>query len=134
MSDAMTGHSAMSDHMAWSDTRPATDADRERTRQIVKILQSALSRYKDYHVAEALNFQLEHVALWTGARVVRLSAVAGGAVAGLLGRLCAQKLDAIGGRDLVVGGAAGPLVDAAVPVTDDWPVVRGRRRRAIHFH
>ena len=57
MSDGMAGHSAMSAHMAWSDTRPATDADRERAREIVKTLQAALAKYKDYHVAEADGFK-----------------------------------------------------------------------------
>ncbi len=60
MSDGMAGHSAMSEHMAWSDTRPATDADRERARAIVKTLQAALAKYKDYHVAEADGFKPFH--------------------------------------------------------------------------
>ena len=30
----MSGHSAMAAHMAWSDMRPATDADRERAAEI----------------------------------------------------------------------------------------------------
>src|SRR5947207_288634 len=48
MSDGMAGHAAMSAHMAWSDTRPATNAERERAREIVKNLRSALSKYKDH--------------------------------------------------------------------------------------
>ena len=60
MSDGMAGHAAMSAHMAWSDTRPATDADRERAAEIVKTLQTALARYKDYHVAEADGFKPFH--------------------------------------------------------------------------
>ena len=60
MSDGMAGHSAMSEHMAWSDTRLATDADRERAREIVKTLQTALAKYKDYHVAEADGFRPFH--------------------------------------------------------------------------
>jgi hypothetical protein len=60
MSDGMAGHSAMSEHMAWSDTRLATDADRERAREIVKTLQTALAKYKDYHVAEAHGFRPFH--------------------------------------------------------------------------
>jgi hypothetical protein len=59
MSD-MAGHGAMSAHMAWSDTRPANDADRERAAEIVKTLQTALARYKDYHVAEADGFKPFH--------------------------------------------------------------------------
>lgn len=60
MSDGMAGHAAMSAHMAWSDTRPPTDADRERAAEIVKTLQTALARYKDYHVAEADGFKPFH--------------------------------------------------------------------------
>ena len=60
MADGMAGHSAMSAHMAWSDTRPATDADRERAREIVKTLQAALAKYKDYHVAETDGFKPFH--------------------------------------------------------------------------
>lgn len=60
MSDGMAGHAAMSAHMAWSDTRPPTDADRERAAEIVKTLQTALARYKDYHVAEANGFKPFH--------------------------------------------------------------------------
>jgi hypothetical protein len=56
----MSGHSAMAAHMAWSDTRPATDADRERAAEIVKTLQTALARYKDYHVTEADGFMPFH--------------------------------------------------------------------------
>ncbi|MGZ3620805.1 MAG: hypothetical protein ACXVAA_09905, partial [Candidatus Binataceae bacterium] len=37
----MSGHSAMAAHMAWSDMRPATDADRERAAEIVKTLRAA---------------------------------------------------------------------------------------------
>lgn len=60
MAEEMGGHSAMSEHMAWSDTRPATAADRERAAQIVKTLQAALAKYKDYHVAEADGFKPFH--------------------------------------------------------------------------
>jgi hypothetical protein len=56
----MSAHSAMAAHMAWSDTRPATDADRERAAEIVKTLQTALAKYKDYHVAEADGFKPFH--------------------------------------------------------------------------
>ncbi len=56
----MAGHAAMSAHMAWSDTRPATDADRARAAEIVKTLQTALVKYKDYHVAEADGFKPFH--------------------------------------------------------------------------
>ena len=56
----MSGHSAMAAHMAWSDTRPATDADRERAAEIVKTLQTALKKYKDYHVAEDDGFRPFH--------------------------------------------------------------------------
>jgi hypothetical protein len=60
MSEHMAGHAAMSAHMAWSDIRPATGTDSERAAQIVKTLQTALARYKDYHVAEADGFKPFH--------------------------------------------------------------------------
>jgi hypothetical protein len=60
MSEHMAGHAAMSAHMAWSDARPATGTDSERAAQIVKTLQTALARYKDYHVAEADGFRPFH--------------------------------------------------------------------------
>ena len=64
MSGNMAGHDAMAAHMAWSDIRrPATEADRERAAQIVKTLQTALARYKDYHVAEADGFKPFHTEL-----------------------------------------------------------------------
>jgi hypothetical protein len=59
MSD-MSDHSAMAAHMAWSDMRPATDADRERAAEIVKTLRAALAKYKDYRVAEADGFRPFH--------------------------------------------------------------------------
>jgi hypothetical protein len=60
MSEQMAGHGAMAKHMAWRDTRPATSADRERAAEIVKTLQTALARYKDYRVAEADGFMPFH--------------------------------------------------------------------------
>jgi hypothetical protein len=57
---SMSGHSAMALHMAWSETRPATDADRARAAEIVKTLRTALAKYKDYHVAEADGFKPFH--------------------------------------------------------------------------
>jgi hypothetical protein len=60
MSEDTPGHAAMSAHMAWSDPRPATDGDRERAAEIVKTLQTALVKYKDYHVAEADGFKPFH--------------------------------------------------------------------------
>ena len=60
MSEHMAGQAAMSAHMAWSDARPATDTDSERAAQIVRTLQTALARYKDYHVAEANGFKPFH--------------------------------------------------------------------------
>ncbi len=60
MSERMAGHGAIAAHMAWSDTRPVTDADRERAAEIVKTLQTALVKYKDYHVAEADGFKPFH--------------------------------------------------------------------------
>lgn len=60
MSEHMVGHDAMAAHMAWSDTRPATEADRERAEKIVKTLQTALAKYKDCRVAEAAGFKPFH--------------------------------------------------------------------------
>ena len=54
------GDSAMALHMAWSHTRPATDADRLRAAEIVKTLRTALAKYKDYHVAKADGFKPFH--------------------------------------------------------------------------
>lgn len=59
-SEHMAGDPAMSAHMAWSDTRPETAADRERAVQIVQTLRAALAKYKDYHVAEADGFKPFH--------------------------------------------------------------------------
>jgi hypothetical protein len=56
----MGAHSAMVLHMAWSDTRPATPADRERAAQIVRTLQAVLLKYRDYRVAEADGFKPFH--------------------------------------------------------------------------
>jgi hypothetical protein len=60
MSGQMAGHEAMAPHMAWSDVRPTTAADRERGAEIVKTLQIALARYKDYRDAEADGFRPFH--------------------------------------------------------------------------
>jgi hypothetical protein len=60
MSGHMAGHGAMAAHMAWSETRPPTEADREHAAGIVKTLQTALPKYKDYHVAEADGFKPFH--------------------------------------------------------------------------
>ncbi len=47
-------------HMAWSDARPATEADRERAQSLVETLQTSLAKYKDYKVAEADGFKPFH--------------------------------------------------------------------------
>jgi hypothetical protein len=60
MSEDMAADAAMAAHMAWSDARPATSADRKRAAAIVKTLQTALAKYKDYHVAEADGFEPFH--------------------------------------------------------------------------
>jgi predicted GIY-YIG superfamily endonuclease len=67
-----------------------------------------------------------------GPRALRLTAVAGGAVAGLLGRLSTRKLDTIGGRDLAVKRTSGPFVDVAAAIGDDWSIRHGGRRSTIH--
>jgi len=50
----------MSLHMAYTDLRPANDADKARAAVLVTELQHALARYKDYHVAEADGFKPFH--------------------------------------------------------------------------
>jgi hypothetical protein len=57
----MSGHmGAMSLHMAWSDTRPETDADRKRAEQIAETLKKSLAKYNDYHVAEQAGYKPFH--------------------------------------------------------------------------
>ncbi len=57
----MSGHmGAMSLHMAWSHTRPETDADRKRAEQIVATLKKSLAKYQDYHVAEQAGYKPFH--------------------------------------------------------------------------
>lgn len=50
----------MSLHMAYTDLRPANDADKARAAVLVTDLQHALAKYKDYHVAEADGFKPFH--------------------------------------------------------------------------
>ncbi|MGC1397833.1 hypothetical protein [Candidatus Binatus sp.] len=47
-------------HMAFTDLRPANDADKARAAVLVTDLQHALAKYKDYHVAEADGFKPFH--------------------------------------------------------------------------
>ena len=47
-------------HMAWTDLRPANDADEARAAVLVTDLQHALVKYQDYHVAEADGFKPFH--------------------------------------------------------------------------
>src|SRR5216684_2528818 len=57
----MPGHmGAMSLHMAWSHTRPETDADRKRAEQIAETLKKSLAKYQDYHVAEEAGYKPFH--------------------------------------------------------------------------
>src|SRR5579863_2608443 len=57
----MGGHMKnMALHMAYTDLRPANDADKLRAAAIVTDLQRALAKYKDYHVAEADGFKPFH--------------------------------------------------------------------------
>lgn len=55
----------MSLHMAYTDLRSANDADKARAAVLVTDLQSALAKYKDYHVAEADGFKPFHPELKT---------------------------------------------------------------------
>jgi hypothetical protein len=50
----------MSLHMAYTDLRPASDADKARAAVLVTDLQHSLAKYKDYHVAEADGFKPFH--------------------------------------------------------------------------
>jgi hypothetical protein len=54
------GMKNMALHMAYTDLRPANDADKMRAAAIVTDLQRALAKYKDYHVAEADGFKPFH--------------------------------------------------------------------------
>jgi hypothetical protein len=56
----MSGMGAMSLHMAWSHTRPETDADRKRAEQIAETLKKSLAKYQDYHVAEQAGYKPFH--------------------------------------------------------------------------
>jgi hypothetical protein len=57
----MSGHmGAMRLHMAWSHTRPETDADRKRADQIVETLKKSLAKYQDSHVAEQAGYKPFH--------------------------------------------------------------------------
>jgi len=50
----------MSLHMAYTDLRPANDADKARAAVLVTDLQHSLAKYQDYHVAEADGFKPFH--------------------------------------------------------------------------
>jgi hypothetical protein len=50
----------MSLHMAYTDLRPANDADKARAAVLVTDLQHSLAKYKDYQVAEADGFKPFH--------------------------------------------------------------------------
>ncbi len=56
----MSGMGAISLHMAWSHSRPETDADRKRADQIVETLKKSLAKYQDYHVAEEAGYKPFH--------------------------------------------------------------------------
>ena len=61
--DMHMGNGAMKNmalHMAYTDLRPANDADKARAAVLVTDLQHSLAKYKDYHVAEADGFKPFH--------------------------------------------------------------------------
>ena len=60
----------MSLHMAYTDLRPANDADKARAAVLVTDLQHALAKYKDYHVAEADGFKPFHPEFKTKGRAL----------------------------------------------------------------
>jgi hypothetical protein len=63
MHDANMDHGSMKNmalHMTWSDPRPANAADQACADKLVATLRKAISKYKDYRVAEADGFKPLH--------------------------------------------------------------------------
>lgn len=61
--DMHMGHGAMKNmalHMAYTDLRSMTDADKKRAGEILAELQKALTKYQDVHAAEADGYQPFH--------------------------------------------------------------------------
>lgn len=63
MHDMHVAHGDMKNmalHMTWSDLRRANPADKARAGELVTTLQSALAKYKDFHVAESDGYKPFH--------------------------------------------------------------------------
>ena len=61
--DMHMGHGAMKNmslHMAYTDLRPVTDADKKRAAEILAELQKGLAKYQDVHTAEADGYKPFH--------------------------------------------------------------------------
>ncbi len=59
-SEQMEHDPSMAAHMGYSTLRPKSPGDQERADQLVKTLQTALAKYKDYRVAEAAGYKPFH--------------------------------------------------------------------------
>ena len=59
-SEQMEHDPTMAAHMGYSSERPKSDADQHRADELVATLQTALAKYKDYHVAEADGYKPWH--------------------------------------------------------------------------
>jgi hypothetical protein len=59
-SEHMEHDPMMAAHMGYTTLRPKSPGDQQRADDIVTTLQSALAKYKDYHVAEADGFKPFH--------------------------------------------------------------------------
>src|SRR5271167_4368150 len=59
-SEHMEHDPMMAAHMGYTTLRPKNDADQHRADELVQTLQTALAKYKDYHVAEADGYKPWH--------------------------------------------------------------------------
>jgi hypothetical protein len=59
-SEHMEHDPMMAAHMGYTTPRPKSDADQHRADELVATLQTALAKYKDYHVAEADGYKPWH--------------------------------------------------------------------------
>ncbi len=57
MHEGRKAHTHMEAHMKWTTLRPQTPVDQQRAEEIVKTLQVALEKYRDYRVAEKDGFK-----------------------------------------------------------------------------
>jgi hypothetical protein len=59
-SEHMEHDPMMAAHMGYTELRPKNDSDQHRADELVATLQTALAKYKDYHVAEADGYKPWH--------------------------------------------------------------------------